>query len=172
MSSSDLPKLWTTSSKIAKFWLQSHFSASKIIRIFLIFFLWRIFDKETNFYKWNFLKTLIFKVLCFLKMCPIFVSYMFIILVGLTMTRYSEKMSLSNRCIRGLMPNLIKKSWRVSKLYIGWGRRKNILCTFIVLWDKIYLPKHWIWHGLQSHLEPIPTWYEDTLWHFPEVIFH
>ena len=35
----------------------------------------KIFDKEINFYKLIFLKTLIFKVvLCFLKMCPIFVG--------------------------------------------------------------------------------------------------
>ena len=41
-------------------------------------------------------------------------SVLFIILVGLTMTWYSEKMPIFNRCIGGLMPNLIKKSWTVS----------------------------------------------------------
>ena len=40
---------------------------------------------------------------------------LFIILVGLTMTSFSEKMLISNICIRGLMPNLIKKSWTVSR---------------------------------------------------------
>ena len=38
-----------------------------------------------------------------------------IILVDLTMTLFSEKMLISNICIRGLMPNLIKKSWTVSR---------------------------------------------------------
>ena len=33
------------------------------------------------------------------------------ILVSLTMTLFSEKVLISNRCISGLMPNLIKKSW-------------------------------------------------------------
>ena len=35
-------------------------------------------------------------------------------MVGLTMTRFSEKMLIFNICRRGLMPNLIKKSWTVS----------------------------------------------------------
>ena len=39
---------------------------------------------------------------------------LFIILVGLTMTWFSEKMLISNLCTHGLMPNLIKKSWTVS----------------------------------------------------------
>ena len=38
------------------------------------FFLWRILDQDIKFWKQNFLKTLIFKELCFLKMCPIFVG--------------------------------------------------------------------------------------------------
>ena len=62
-------------------------------------------------------------------------SALFIILVGLTITWYSEKIPISNRCIRGLMPNLIKKSWTVSiahglectselrSIYVQW-------CTF------------------------------------------
>ena len=36
---------------------------------------------------------------------------LFIILVSLTRSLSSEKMLNSNRCISGLMPNLIKKSW-------------------------------------------------------------
>ena len=35
-------------------------------------------------------------------------------MVGLMMTLFSEKMLISNICIRGLMPNLIKKPWTVS----------------------------------------------------------
>ena len=69
MKLSDLSKLWTTLSKILKF--QRHFLVSKIGWIFP-FFLWRIFDWDTNLYLWFFLKTLTFKkVLYFLKMCPI-----------------------------------------------------------------------------------------------------
>ena len=30
------------------------------------------------------------------------------------MTLFSDKMFISHRCIHGLMPNLIKKSWKVS----------------------------------------------------------
>ena len=40
---------------------------------------------------------------------------LFIILVGLIMTWFIKKMFISKICIRGLMPNLIKKSWTVSK---------------------------------------------------------
>ena len=36
---------------------------------------------------------------------------LFIILVGLTMTLFSEKVLISNGCISGFMSNMIKKSW-------------------------------------------------------------
>ena len=39
---------------------------------------------------------------------------LFMILVSLTRLLFSEKMLISNRCISGLMSNLIKKSWTVS----------------------------------------------------------
>ena len=39
---------------------------------------------------------------------------LFIILVSLTMTWFSEKMLIFKTCRRVLMPNLIKKSWTVS----------------------------------------------------------
>ena len=39
---------------------------------------------------------------------------LFIILVSLTRSLFSEKMLISNRCISGLMSFLIKKSWTVS----------------------------------------------------------
>ena len=42
-------------------------------------------------------------------------STLFIILVSLTMT-FSEKVLISNRCISGLMSNLINKSWTDSSL--------------------------------------------------------
>ena len=41
---------------------------------------------------------------------------LFIILVSLMRSLFSEKMLVSNRCISGLMPNLIKKSQTVSFL--------------------------------------------------------
>ena len=41
---------------------------------------------------------------------------LFIILVSLTRSLFCEKMLISNRCISGLMPKLIKKSWMVSTL--------------------------------------------------------
>ena len=47
-------------------------------------------------------------VLYLLKLSP-FLSALFIILVGLTMTLFSEKVLISNRCISGVMSNLIKK---------------------------------------------------------------
>ena len=62
-----------------------------------------------------FLKILIFKVLYFLKLSLI-LSSLFIILVGLMMTRFSEKMLISTRCIHGFMSNLIKKIWTDSTL--------------------------------------------------------
>ena len=47
------------------------------------------------------------------------------ILVGLTMTSFSDKMLISNRCLRGLMPNLIKKSVMVFILH----RRTAVDCV-------------------------------------------
>ena len=40
----------------------------------------------------------------------------FIILVSLMMSLFSEIMLIFNRCLSGLMSNLIKKSWKVSSL--------------------------------------------------------
>ena len=70
-----------------------------------------------------FLKILIFKMLYFLK----FLSALFIILVGLTMTRFSEKMLICNRCIHGFMSNLIKKSWTDSS-----NQSRALILTYIV----------------------------------------
>ena len=44
---------------------------------------------------------------------------MFIILVSLRRSLFSEKMLIFNRCISGLMSNWIKKSWKVSKQYLS-----------------------------------------------------
>ena len=51
---------------------------------------------------------------------------LFIILVSLTISLFSEKMLIFNRCISGLMSNLIKKSWTVSIVesrYFKYGSR-------------------------------------------------
>ena len=63
-----------------------------------------------------------------------------IILVGLTMTIFSDEMLISHRCIRGLMPNLIRKSWTVSNAYSQLNPYGN-LCGFssfsrMVKWEK------------------------------------
>ena len=42
---------------------------------------------------------------------------LFIILVSLMMSLFSEKMLVFNRCISGSMSNLIEKSWKVSTLW-------------------------------------------------------
>ena len=42
---------------------------------------------------------------------------LFIILVGLTMICFNEKMLIFNKCRLGLMPNFIKKSWTVAVLF-------------------------------------------------------
>ena len=63
----------------------------------------------------TFFENLFLKYFDFYK-CAQFLSALFIILVSLRMTLFSEKILISNRCISGLMPNLIKKSWTVSKL--------------------------------------------------------
>ena len=73
--------------KVPTFDFQSQFSMSKIIRIFLIFFHWKIpiphflllkfrilSIYEHIFCYWQFLITSIFKSLYFLKWCPIFDS--------------------------------------------------------------------------------------------------
>ena len=110
MSSSDLPKLWATSSNISKFVLSKslfcvknwsklsekrfydeYLQGDQILLIIIIFLI------------------LIFKILYFIKLRPIFVSSVH--LVSLTMTRFSEKMLIFTRYMHGFMSNLIKKSW-------------------------------------------------------------
>ena len=45
---------------------------------------------------------------------------LFIILVSLTRLLFSEKLLISNRCISGLMSDLIKKSWTVLLLSLNY----------------------------------------------------
>ena len=75
-----------------------------------IFFTEIFFWKDsTNFRHWK--MTLKLRILRSL-------TRLFIILVSLTRSLFSENMLISNRCISGLMPNLIKKSWTVSNIDI------------------------------------------------------
>ena len=81
-----------------------------------------IFDAKKWIWKYKFCKTL---------------RRLLIILVGLTMKWFSEKMPIFNICRRGLMPNLIKKSWTVSNthshsMYNAWNS---------LLWRSILVSK-------------------------------
>ena len=118
MSSSGLPKLWTKPTKIGHiFRKQSTLKIKVFKKISFIkfdvpvkyssqkFFLER-FDQ---FRHWK--MTLKLRILRSLTM-------LFIILVGLTMSLFSDEMLISHRCIRGLMPNLIKKSWTVPNVHL------------------------------------------------------
>ena len=65
---------------------------------------------------------------------------LFIILVSLTMTLFSEKMLISHICIRGLMPNLIKKSWTVSSGKLYYVRPNVVLAISQTKTWGIYIP--------------------------------
>ena len=87
---------WTSQNS----YLQSHFSVLKIGRIF----------PKKKFYEEYLTSWPIFKTLYFLKLFPIFVGSVHNF-VSLTITLFSEKILVCNRCIRGLMPSLIRKSY-------------------------------------------------------------
>ena len=63
---------------------------------------------------------------------------LFMILVSLLMTLFSEKVFISNRCISGLMSNLIKKSWTGStiELALFWGELGIRFFSMIAMSDK------------------------------------
>ena len=65
---------------------------------------------------------------------------LFIILVSLTMTWFSEKMLTSTRCIHGFMSNLIKKSWTdsISHNFITYFHRWDLFSHQIC--------SHWLVH--------------------------
>ena len=94
-------------------YFQSNFLASKIKQIFLIFFCEEYLTRRSNFIYEMFWKLRFLKYFASSN-CAKFLFALFIILVGLTMTLFSDKMLSSHRCICGLVPNLIKKSWTVS----------------------------------------------------------
>ena len=94
-------------------YFQRHFSVSKIDQILLKIFFYEVYlITRPTFIKRCIWKFWFFKILYCLKLCPIFIgSALFIILVSLTMTRFSGKMLLSTWCVHGFMSNLIKTSW-------------------------------------------------------------
>ena len=64
---------------------------------------------------------------------------LFIILVSLTVTFFSEKMLISIRCLRGFMYNSIKKSWKVSNHHPTYTINVMALCgsTYVLLVAKL-----------------------------------
>ena len=72
---------------------------------------------------------------------------LFIILVGLTMTWFSEKMLIFNTCRHSLMPNLIKKSWTVSNWQVShlW-----IVQLALIVWASQYLGHIILWSEASS----------------------
>ena len=64
-------------------------------------------------------------------------SALFIILVGLAMTRFSEKVLISTRCIHGFIFNLIKKSWTDSNTYVLSYELDELV--WISVYDKLFL---------------------------------
>ena len=99
-----------------------------------------------------------------------------IILVSLRMTLFSEKMLISNRWISGLMSNLIKKSWKVSKrdpLFhtFWWPFDPSRLLNYRKLTGTIFKLGifHWcFWASVHN---------KDKLWHlwplkFPKNMFN
>ena len=73
---------------------------------------------------------------------------MFIILVSLMMTLFSEKALISNRCISGLMPKLIKKSLTVANRELD--HQRNFAACWVNCWlfqerSSQYISGGWIW---------------------------
>ena len=73
---------------------------------------------------------------------------LFMILVSLTRSLFSEKMLISNICIHGLMPNLIKKSWTVSNQNLQAieakpVESKNLVCSRMCTPDFHIFLRHW-----------------------------
>ena len=57
---------------------------------------------------------------------------LFLILVGLMMTWFSEKMLIFNICRHGLMPNLIKQYWLVSNFTPIAAKNSALFCTYLL----------------------------------------
>ena len=85
-----------------------------------------------NFWCWK--KTLKVRILQSLR-------WLFIILVGLTMTSFSEKMFISNRCLRGLMPNS-KNLLRSLVMHQFLCQQSIAVCNHAA--DLVIIPNNWL----------------------------
>jgi hypothetical protein len=70
------------------------------------------------------------------------------------MSLFSEKILISNRCISGLMPNLIKKSWMVSTAKVWLGQIPIVLLCSAVpdLSVRLLLDSDIFYYGALSQL--------------------
>ena len=78
---------------------------------------------------------------------PNFCRPLFIILLSLRMTLFSEKIFIFNRYISGLMPNLIKTSWTVSTVEFLWN---SSLILIRILQVGNFSGKYIRWFWLQT----------------------
>ena len=95
-------------------------------------------------------------------------SALFIILVSLTVSLFSEKVLVSNRCIIGLMSNLIKKSWTDSIIYLF------SLILYILYFSKIFIiivPDFAFWVFLFFGFFYLPTSHLGKAAHFMTSLF-
>ena len=127
--------------KVPKSDFQSHFSMSKIIWIFLIFFLLKNISSEDVFCYCHFLKTSIFEPLCFLKWHPIFDGP-------------CEHLRKSNQKIISILLIFLQKStpcWLTSAKLHHWGHTNKD--KRVQLKDKTLLYKilYFQDHAISSH---------------------
>ena len=87
-----------------------------------------------------------------------------IILVSLTMTKFSKKMFISNRRIRVFMPNLHKKKLRRSLLGLANDRNKAFRKKCLMLLKGVFLKCH---YNSASHCHFFPSIFLYT-WFIPQ----
>ena len=120
-------------SKFSKRFINVSWSPNQIF--FAEFFFRKV---STNFRQWK--MTLKLRILRSLMR-------LFIILVSLTRWLFSEEMFIFNRCISGLMSNLIKKSWTVStskRLHFAYRLGLDLVeyktkCNQKLVWKEFFL---------------------------------
>ena len=118
MSSSDLPKLWTKMTKIGLiFRKQSRLKVFTKVDLLVKYSSQKknLKDSVDFWYRKMTFKVQILQTL----------RRLFIILVGLTMTWFGEKILIFN-IFRRLMPNLIKQSWTLSNVII-----LSVVCMYL-----------------------------------------
>ena len=123
--------------RLQNLYIQSHFSASNIHRIFLFSgeeYSTRRSGFRNEIFEFDFLSTLFSKNVP--NFCQLWSYFWYV--WGL---KWKKCLLILNRCIRGLMPNLIKKSWTVSSLYLlrlmgdiqkSWWYIEITLCLFLL----------------------------------------